>query len=101
MVRSVHKYDSFSYSFTAIVREDRLGRPRTLLSDQPGGVTREYDDYLRVGIDLEMSTERYYSEWERLFVSPEVLLAMSIWFFAIFLPVFLICGFVVFEPALL
>ena len=58
-------------------------------------------DYLRVGIDLEMSPDQHSSEWERQFVSPEIILVMSIWFFALFLPVFLICGFLVFEPALL
>ena len=104
VVRSVHRNDSLSYSITAIVREDQLGRLQNLLSDQPDSVTWEYvhapsgehEDYLRVGIDLAMSPERYSSEWERLFVSPDFILAMSIWFFAIFLPVFLICGFLVF-----
>ena len=109
VVRSAHENDSLSYSITAIVWEDRLERLRTLLADRPDSVTREYvhasswehDDYLRVGIDLEMSPEQYSLEWERLFVSPDVILLMSIWFFAIFLPVFLTFGFLVFEPALL
>ena len=109
VVRSVHRNDSLSYSITAIVREDQLGRLQNLLSDQPDSVTREYvhapsgehEDYLRVGIDIEMSPEQYSSEWERLSVSPDVILAMSIWFFAIFLCLFLIFGFLAFEPALL
>ena len=108
VVRSVHRNDSLSYSITAIVREDQLVRLQNQLSDQPDSVTWEYvhapsgehEDYLRVGIDLEMSPERYSSEWERLSVSPDVILAMSIWFFAIFLSLFLIFGFLVFEPAL-
>ena len=35
VVRSVHRNDSLSYSITAIIWEDRLGRLRTLLPDQP------------------------------------------------------------------
>ena len=109
VVRSVHVNEFLSYSITAIVREDQLGRLQALLADQPDSVTWEYvhapsgehDDYLRVGVDLEMTPEHHSSEWERLFVSPEIILVMSIWFFALFLPVFLLCGFIVFEPALL
>ena len=109
VVRSVHENEFLSYSITAIVRDDQLGRLQTLLADLPDSVTWEYahapsgehDDYLRVGVDLEMTLEQHSSEWERQFVSPEIILLMSIWFFALFLPVFLICGFLVFEPALL
>ena len=109
VVRSVHENEFLSFSITAIVREDQLGRLQTLLADQPDSVTWEYvhapsgehAEYLRVGIDLEMSPDQYSSEWDRQFVSPEIILVMFIWFFALFLPVFLLCGFFVFEPALL
>ena len=109
VVRSVHENEFLSYSITAIIRDDQLGRLQALLADQPDSVTweyvhapsREHDDYLRVGVDLEMTLEQHSSEWERQFVSPEIVLLMSIWFFALFLPVFLLCGFIVFEPALL
>ena len=102
VVRSIHRNDSLSYSITAIVREDQLGRPRTLLSDQPDGVTREYvhahsgehDVDLRVGIDRDVARAV-------LFVSPEVILTMSMWFLGIFPPVFVFFGSFVFEPALL
>ena len=105
VVRSVHENEFLSYSITATIRDDQLGRLQTLLTDQPDSVTWEYvhapsgehAEYLRVGVDLEMTLEQHSSEWERQFVSPEIILVMSIWFFA----VFLLCGFLVFEPALL
>ena len=54
VVRSVHVNEFLSYSITAIVRDDQLGRLQTLLADQPDSVTWEYvhapsgdhDDYL-------------------------------------------------------
>lgn len=71
VVESLHRNDNYSYSMTAVIRDDQFGRLEALLSDQSPDVTSEYvhspskqhDNHLRVGVDLRMTPERHSSEW--------------------------------------
>lgn len=107
-VRSVNQNDDHSYSITAIVRYDQLGRLEELLDVQPSGVTSEYvhapssvhDDYLRVGVDLSMTPEQVSVEWSRSLSSPVFFSLMFVLFLPFFGSAFLIFGSAVFTPAL-
>ena len=108
-VRSVNQNDDHSYSITAIMRDDQLGRLEELLAGQPDGVTWEYvyapssvhDDYLRVGVDLSMTPEHFSVEWGRSLSSPGFILLMFVLFLPIFGSAFVIFGSGIFRPALL
>ena len=100
VVESLHRNEDYSYSVTALIRDDQLGRLEALLADQPPVVTYEYvyspsklhDDHLRVGVDLRMTREHYSSEWWRIFWSPYSVLMM----FMVFM-VFAPCAFALFN----
>ena len=90
-LRSVHQNDSHSSSVTAIMRSDQLGQLQELLSDAHPGVmveyvhspSNEYRDYLRVGVDLMMTSEQYSSAWWRSFTSLSNMSIMALVFLSI------------------
>ena len=93
-LRSVHRNDSHSFSVTAIMRSDQLGQLQDLLSDAHPGVMVEYDhspsneyrDYLRVGVDLMMTSEQYSSAWWRSFTSQSNMSIMALVFLSMWAP---------------
>ncbi len=97
VIESLHQNEDYSYSLTAVIRDDQLGRIEELLSEQPPVVTSEYvyspstlyEGHLRVGVDLRMTPEYHWSEWWRYFLSPYTMMLMTV--------VFAGCAFLIFD----
>ena len=93
-LRSVHQNESHSFSVTAIVRADQIGQIQDLLSDAHPGVMVEYvyspsskyRDYLRVGVDLMMTSEQNSSAWWRSFTSLRTISVMALFFLSMWVP---------------
>lgn len=98
VIESLHQNNAYSYSMTAVIRENQLGRLEDLLSEQPAVVTSEYvyspsklyEGHLRVGVDLRMGPEHHVSEWWRHFLDPLSVMMMFMVFVSIALSIFMI-----------